>query len=71
MCDNLHLILENLRFPMFRFKDLRSSNGMWLLYAGQSLKYISQQLGHSSVTVTEKHYAKFLSNKFTGRIDSI
>jgi integrase len=37
-------------------KQLRDSFGSWLLTLGVSLAYISKQLGHGSVSVTERHY---------------
>jgi len=53
------------------FHSLRSTYGMWMLAAGANLKFISQQLGHSSVSVTEKYYAKYLPQRYTGEVDKI
>ena len=38
-------------------KDLRSTYGSKLVQNGQPIFVVSKLLGHSSVTVTEKHYA--------------
>ncbi|HEY5125396.1 MAG TPA: site-specific integrase [Ignavibacteria bacterium] len=53
------------------FHNFRKTFGKWLLDEGVDLKYISQQLGHSSVLVTEKHYAKFLKAEYKGYINKI
>ncbi|MEE8556358.1 MAG: tyrosine-type recombinase/integrase [Myxococcota bacterium] len=42
-----------------RIKDLRDTFGSWLLSNGIPIKYVSKQLGHSSIATTEKHYAKW------------
>ncbi len=41
-------------------KDLRDSFGSWLVSCAVPLLYVSRQLGHSSIAVTEKHYAKWI-----------
>jgi len=41
-------------------KDLRDTFGSWLVSCGVPLLYVSRQLGHSSIAVTEKHYAKWI-----------
>ena len=40
-------------------KDLRATYGSWLLSLGVQLSYVSQQLGHSDVAVTARHYARW------------
>jgi hypothetical protein len=45
-----------------RLKDLRDTFASQLLTAGITLQYISGQLGHESVGVTEKHYAKWIGD---------
>ncbi len=42
-----------------RPKDLRSTFASVLLSNGIPLKYVSMQLGHATVAVTEKSYAKW------------
>lgn len=42
-----------------RRKDLRDSYASVLISNGIPIKYVSKQLGHASVTVTEKSYAKW------------
>lgn len=53
------------------FHCFRKTFGKWLLDAGIDLKYISHQLGHCSISVTEKHYAKFLKQEYKGYINKI
>ncbi len=45
-----------------RLKDLRDTFASQLLTAGITLQYISGQLGHESVGVTAKHYAKWIGD---------
>ena len=40
-------------------KDLRDTFASQLLTAGVQLGYVSRQLGHSDVSVTARHYAKW------------
>lgn len=42
----------------FKFKSLRDTFGTVLLEAGVDLVAVSRQLGHASVTMTEKHYVQ-------------
>ncbi len=41
-------------------KDLRDSYASWLLSAGVQLGYVSEQLGHGDVSVTARHYARWM-----------
>ena len=50
------------RMP-WRPKDLRDTFASQLLTAGMPLDYIKRQLGHSSVTTTEAHYARWCSRE--------
>ena len=43
--------------------DLRRTYGMWLLNAGASMEDVSAALHHSSITVTQKVYAKILPER--------
>jgi integrase len=45
-----------------RLKDLRDTFASQLLTSGISIQYISHQLGHASLSVTEKHYAKWIGD---------
>jgi integrase len=50
--------------PMpWRPKDLRDTFASQLLTAGMPLDYIKRQLGHSSVSTTEGHYARWCSRE--------
>ena len=44
------------------FKSLRDTYGSWMLSAGVRLVVVSKQLGHASVTTTEKHYVRVLAS---------
>jgi len=57
--------------PYLNFKSFRSTFGQWLIDAGESLEYVAAQLGHSSVRTTERHYAKYTTKKYTGRITAL
>jgi integrase len=41
-------------------KDLRDTFASQLLTAGVQLGYVSEQLGHSDVSVTARHYARWV-----------
>jgi integrase len=43
--------------PHVQYRDLRRSCGTILLQSGAPMHVVSQILGHTSVTVTERHYA--------------
>lgn len=45
-------------------KDLRDTYASVLLTAGIPLKWISLQLGHGSVAVTERHYARWIGDGY-------
>ena len=40
-------------------KDLRDTFASQLLSAGTPLAYVSKQLGHSTVAITARHYARW------------
>jgi integrase len=46
--------------PGLRVKDCRDTFGSWLLTLGVPIQYVSRQLGHGSISVTETHYAEYL-----------
>jgi integrase/recombinase XerD len=53
------------------FHCLRKTYGKWMLDANVNIKFISQQLRHSSVNVTEDWYAKYLSTEYKGEVNKI
>lgn len=57
--------------PKLNFKAFRSTFGMWLLDENVNIKYVSQLLGHSSVSTTERHYAKYITTEPKGWINKI
>lgn len=57
-------------------KDLRDTFASQLLTAGVHLGYVSRQLGHSDVSVTARHYARWAGgdsyrNPLTVREDEV
>jgi len=48
------------RLPGVRLKDLRDTFASHLLTRGVTIQFVSRQLGHGGVSVTEQHYAKYL-----------
>jgi integrase len=46
--------------PGVRLEDLRDTFASHLLTRGVSIQFVSKQIGHDGVSVTEKHYAKHL-----------
>jgi len=53
------LILDRAKIGHRSPKDLRDTYASWLLSLGVQLGYVSQQLGHSDVAVTARHYARW------------
>ena len=53
-------IIARADLPGWVPKDLRDTFGSWLVSCAVPLLYVSRQLGHSSIAVTEKHYAKWI-----------
>lgn len=52
--------IELLQLPRIRFHDLRHASATFGLAAGESLKEVSQRLGHSDITVTANIYTDVL-----------
>jgi integrase len=46
--------------PAVRMKDLRDTYASHLLTRGISIQWVSRQLGHGSIGVTQSHYARYL-----------
>jgi len=57
--------------PKYTFKSFRSTFGYWLLLNGASMEYISYQLGHSNISVTQRHYVKFMTGDYIGSVNNI
>jgi integrase len=53
-------LLVRADLPGLRWKDLRDTFASQLLTVGVSIQWVSKQLGHGSIGVTETHYAKYL-----------
>jgi integrase len=55
--------LEKAELPIIRFHDLRHTFASLLIEQGENIKYIENQLGHSSPTVTLDVYAHLMKKK--------
>jgi integrase len=53
-------ILTRARLAHRPLKDLRDTFASWLLTSGVQLGYVSAQLGHSDVSVTARHYSRWV-----------
>jgi integrase len=53
-------VLRRAGLPRIRFHDLRHVNASLRIEAGQNLKYLQGQLGHSSIQVTLDVYGHLL-----------
>lgn len=70
--------VENPKFFLFLLRigalsgphALRKTFGSWLVQAGEPMTGVSRLLGHSSVVVTERHYAE-LEPGHRGKLDEI
>jgi len=58
--DNLrkvfHSVQKKAKMRKFRFHDLRHSYASWMIAGGESLAYVKEQMGHSSIKVTVDIY---------------
>ncbi|KRN77459.1 tyrosine-type recombinase/integrase [Weissella minor] len=60
----LHEILREINSPkQISFHGLRHTHASWLLSQGVDTQYVSERLGHSSVTITLEVYTHLLQNK--------
>jgi len=53
------------------FHDLRRTYGGWLVMSGADLVTVQQNLGHSSITVTVKHYSQVLITHRKKQVDKL
>ena len=63
--DNLYTrcfqpVLKKAGLRRFRFHDLRHTFGSLLIQSGASLKYVSEQMGHSSIQLTADIYGHLI-----------
>ena len=57
--------------PKLNFHSLRHTHASWLVQAGVSIYRVSKVLGHSSVEVTQKHYASLEASELHGAVHRI
>ncbi len=55
--------LKKAKIPHIRFHDLRHTYASWMIGAGVDLKFISAQLGHSTIAITLDIYGHLLPNQ--------
>jgi len=53
------------------FHDLRRTYGGWLVMSGADLVTVQQNLGHSSITVTVRHYSQVLLTHRKEQVDKL
>jgi hypothetical protein len=58
--DTWRRIVGRADLPGVRIKDLRDTFASQLLTVGIPIQWVSRQLGHGGVSITERHYAKYL-----------
>lgn len=56
------VMLKRCGIPYRNLYQLRHTFGSHLISTGRALKYVSQQMGHSSLLITEQHYSVFMQD---------
>ena len=67
-------LLTRMECRHIRFHDMRHSTAVLLLQAGAPLEEVSQQLGHSSISITKDIYAPYvpaLSNRAIAKMEEV
>lgn len=57
--------------PWLQFRDLRRTFGSWVVQSTGSLKAAQDLLGHTTPTITAKHYAHLLDAHLSAAIDAL
>lgn len=57
--------------PWLQFRDLRRTFGSWIVQRTRSLKAAQDLLGHTTPTITSKHYAHLLEGDLRAAVDSL
>lgn len=71
-CPRCGFALWPVAVPLpFRFKDLRSTFGTLAYEATGNIRYVSEQLGHSDVRITQQHYAHQRAQHLLDETDKI
>lgn len=55
-------LVRRKKLPLFRLHDMRHGYASLAFAAGVSLKVVSESLGHSSITITDKTYVHLLDD---------
>src|SRR5579864_1087802 len=64
-------VVESAGLRKFRFHDMRHTFGSLLIQKGASLKYVSQQLGHSSISLTADIYGHLIPGADVSWMDKL
>jgi integrase len=67
-------LLERAELPSIRLYDLRHTGATLLLEAGESLKVVSERLGHASIVLTAdvySHVSPTMQTKSAERLESL
>lgn len=62
---------ERAGMPWLQFKDLRRTFGSWIVQKTRSLAYAQDLLGHSTPTITKKHYAHLLEGNLREAVSTL
>lgn len=57
--------------PWLQFRDLRRTCGSWIVQRTGNLKAAQEILGHSSISITARHYAHLLTDHLRGAIATL
>jgi len=64
-------IIEVAKVPDIRFHDLRHTYASHLIQQGESLAYVKEQLGHSSIQVTVDIYGHLIPGANRSAVDKL
>jgi integrase len=62
---------ERAGMPWLQFRDLRRTCGSWIVQRTRSLKAAQDLLGHSTMTITARHYAHLLDEHVADAVQSL
>ena len=68
---HFHTCLQKAGLRRIRYHDLRHTFASLLLQDGQSLKYVSDQLGHSSIKMTADVYGHLVPGANRGAVNRL
>jgi len=66
-----HLTGDRRRFPCATVHDLRHPHATWLLAHGQSIKSVSDRMGHAKTSITLDKYAHLIPGMQDGAGEAV